>query len=135
MMRIEKELSANDLGETGGHQAGIHVPKSGTVLSFFPVLDDKVKNPRKVIVVTDGLNHKWAFTFIYYNNRYFGGTRNEYRLTGMTKYFHENKLKVGDVIILSRESWEDVSITYCRSQRKGAVLKLGTAWRIIEGEF
>ena len=29
---ISKELSANDVGETGGHQAGILVPKERKIL-------------------------------------------------------------------------------------------------------
>ena len=32
---VEKILSRNDTGETGGHQAGIHVPKKKEILSFF----------------------------------------------------------------------------------------------------
>ena len=33
---IEKTLSKNDTGETGGHQAGILVPKEPDILGFFP---------------------------------------------------------------------------------------------------
>lgn len=44
--RIAKLLSANDAGETGGHQAGILIPKDQKVLSFFPDLDRKILNPR-----------------------------------------------------------------------------------------
>src|SRR4051794_3860535 len=101
---IEKILSANDTGETGGHQAGILVPKEGGILSFFPKLDPTVKNPRSVLDVIDDDQHEWAFPFIYYNNRFFGGTRNEYRLTGMTAFFRRFNLKAGDSVILKRES-------------------------------
>ena len=86
--QITKTLSANDVGETGGHQAGILVPKEREILSFFPSLNPRDKNPRVTLVFRepDGIT-RWDFNFIYYNNRFFGGTRNEYRLTCMTKYF------------------------------------------------
>ena len=43
---ISKVLSANDTGETGGHQAGILIPKSEIILSFFPKLSSaKKKSP------------------------------------------------------------------------------------------
>ncbi len=42
--RITKVLSANDTGETGGHQAGMLVPKEGRILAFFPSLDPSEKN-------------------------------------------------------------------------------------------
>ena len=38
---ITKTLSLNDSGETGGHQAGICVPKGGDVLIFFPDLGNE----------------------------------------------------------------------------------------------
>jgi hypothetical protein len=42
----EKQLTANDTGETGAHQAGIHIPKSQKdLLSFLPPLDAS-KEPR-----------------------------------------------------------------------------------------
>jgi len=41
---IKKVLSANDSGETGGHQAGILIPKNQDILSFFPVLGNSEKN-------------------------------------------------------------------------------------------
>ena len=40
---ITKVLSANDTGETGGHQAGILVPKEERLLSFFPALKRSIK--------------------------------------------------------------------------------------------
>ena len=101
---IEKVLSANDTGETGGHQAGICVPKDSNILSFFPVLNAKLKNPREVLDITDDSGRVWSFAFIYYNSRFFGGTRNEYRLTRMTAFLRDFNLKAGDKIMLRRES-------------------------------
>jgi hypothetical protein len=43
---ISKVLSANDTGDTGGHQAGILVPKDPDILAFFPKLDANRRNPR-----------------------------------------------------------------------------------------
>jgi hypothetical protein len=60
------------------------------------VLDRLTKNPRKELIFTDEDGDKWQFFFIYYNNKYFGGTRNEYRLTCMTPYFKKKKLRKGD---------------------------------------
>ena len=99
---ISKLLSSNDTGETGGHQAGMLIPKGGDVLEFFPLLDPEEKNPRASLVFEDDASQHWKFNFIYYNNRFFGGTRNEYRLTGMTSFIRQHNLKAGDTVILSR---------------------------------
>lgn len=131
---IAKVLSANDTGETGGHQAGILVPKEEGVLSFFPTLDASVPNPRCHLRFLDPGGTYWEFAFIYYNNRLFGGTRNEYRLTHMTKFIRQAGLVQGDELVLAREG-SNYRIDYRR--RKAApvsstgVLKLGTGWRVV----
>ena len=134
---IEKVLSANDTGETGGHQAGICVPKASNILSFFPLLNAKLKNPREVLDVTDDSGRVWVFAFIHYNNRFFGGTRNEYRLTGMTAFLRDYNLKAGDKIVLLRESARIIRITFKRASDRGVgkVLKLSTVWKVINAEF
>ena len=134
---IEKVLSANDTGETGGHQAGICVPKASNILSFFPILNAKLKNPREVLDITDDSGRVWVFAFIYYNNRFFGGTRNEYRLTGMTAFLRDYNLKAGDKIVLLRESARIIRITFKRASDRGVgkVLKLSTVWKVINAEF
>lgn len=95
---VSKKLTRNDLGLTGGHQAGICVPRSIVNLNFFPLLDEKTYNPRKKIrCLYQG--KEIFFNYIYYNNRLFGsGTRNEYRLTGMSTFFRENKCETDDVL-------------------------------------
>jgi len=132
---IEKILSANDTGETGGHQAGILVPKVPDILGFFPRLDSAIKNPRAVIDIHDETGREWTFRFIYYNNRFFGGTRNEYRLTGMTAFFREFNLKAGDLVIFRRISPKHIDISYRRARRQRKVLKLAATWRVIEADF
>ena len=132
---IEKTLSANDTGETGAHQAGIDVPKDREILGFFPQLDAKIKNPRVPVDVIDDAGREWTFAFIYYNNRLFGGTRNEFRLTGMTGYFREFNLKAGDKVILRRESLRVVKITFIRAGTKPGPIKLSATWKVIQTEF
>ncbi len=132
---VEKELSETDTGEASTHQAGMLVPKTGDVMNFFPKLDEKIKNPRAVIDVVDETGREWSFNFIYYNNKFFSGTRNEYRLTGMTEFIREFNLKAGDFIILERISDRYSRIRYRRHNApvKGGVLKLGqSGWRVVD---
>lgn len=145
---ITKILSSNDTGETGGHQAGILVPKNSEVLSFFPDLGCEEKNPRVVMYFVDESGKSWKLNFIYYNNKFFDqkGTRNEYRLTGMTAYFRENALKAGDAIILTHLEDGTDTIRYQRTNapevkivkdEKGNTKKklvLSTSWRVIDCE-
>lgn len=131
--RIAKVLSANDTGETGGHQAGILVPKEPHLLSFFPELDPKQYNPRVHLRFLDDGGTSWEFAFIYYNNSLFEGTRNEYRLTRMTKYIRQAGLIAGDELTLSRDG--DRFLVSHRRARKlehsESVLKLGSGWRVV----
>ena len=100
---LHKLLSKNDTGETGGHQDGFHVPKSGDALTFFPELDEGTKNPRKILVFKDlETGNPWTFSYIHYNNKMFGGTRNEYRLTRVAAYIRAKGLSAGDVVMLDR---------------------------------
>ena len=131
---IQKTLSPNDLGETGGHQAGILVPKNPEILSYFPALTRTSKNPRQPLSFYEQDDvTKWDFVFIYYNNRFFGGTRNEYRLTWMTKYLRANNAKVGDQIELSinAEGRRHVKLIRKAGSADDDVLKLSGAWKVI----
>jgi len=135
---VRKLLSANDVGSTGGHQAGILVPKAPEILSFFPALSPKVKNPRLVLVVREiGNGTRWEFNFIYYNNKFFGGTRNEYRLTGMTSFFRTTDLKEGDELLFSKDQNDSIQLQYTRAQEhkvdinEQGVLVLRGGWKII----
>jgi hypothetical protein len=132
---IEKTLSKNDTGETGGHQAGILVPKDREILGFFPQLEASIKNPRVPLDLLDDTGREWTFMFIYYNNRFFDGTRNEFRVTGMTAYLREFNLKAGDKVILSRESPRVLRITFKRAGDRQGVLKLSSSWKVIDAEF
>ena len=136
---IAKVLSNNDVGTTGSHQAGMCVPRSGDVRSFFPPLDENVLNPRAVVVVREAVSStRWEFNFIYYNNRRFGGTRNEYRLTGMTAYLRAVGAKAGDVVEMWRTSGESILVELKRGSSSPAVgdnddvLVLGSEWVCIK---
>lgn len=131
--QISKVLSANDIGTTGGHQAGILVPKNPALLSFFPNLDANRYNPRAHLRFIDDAGMFWEFAYIYYNNALFGGTRNDFRLTRMTKFIRQAGLAEGDELILSRHG-ERYRVSYLRRQQieiASGVLQLGTGWRVV----
>ncbi len=101
--RISKVLTANDIGLTGTHQAGICVPRRPELLRGFPALNHEVKNPRIELDVTVPDDASvWPLMYIYYNNKFFGGTRNEYRLTGTTAFMRRYSASVGDELVLTR---------------------------------
>ena len=49
ILRVQKTLSPNDMGDTRSHQAGIHVPKG--LVHFFPTLDESALNPRSIVLL------------------------------------------------------------------------------------
>ena len=135
---IEKTLSPNDLGLTGAHQAGMLIPKDEIILGFFPRLDKTAENPRVSLRFLDEGGTYWKFNFIYYNNKFRGGTRNEYRLTGMTKFLNGAGLMPGDTVLFSKNE-DDYMISYRRQSGiedetdDGLVkITLSDTWRIIE---
>lgn len=135
---IRKRLSANDVGDTGGHQAGILVPKDNSILSFFPILDAGKKNPRMTLVMYERSDRtRWEFNYIYYNNRFFGGTRNEYRLTCMTKYLRAINAKVDDELVFTLDENCSYEVDILRANRAssytmdGETLVLGGGWTVV----
>ncbi len=136
--KISKRLSANDIGSTGAHQAGILVPKQKEILEFFPSLDSKQKNPRQTLVIRE-LNDRtrWEFNLIYYNNKFFGGTRNEFRLTCMTQYLRSVDSKIGDELVFSKDENGSIFIECVREDlnkptlTSDGVLILSGGWKII----
>lgn len=106
---FRKTLSANDVGATGGHQGGILVPKSETeLLGFLPLLNPTIKNPDAWIECVDESGTVRKFRFVYYNNKLHdeNGTRNEYRITYMTRYFREVGAHTGETFEISKEDTE-----------------------------
>jgi hypothetical protein len=127
-MILTKLLSANDVGETGSHQAGICIPKTGNFLRFFPPLDPKIKNPDTVINFLGPSNSEWQFRFIYYNGKLFGGTRNEYRLTRMTGFLRTMEAKAGDGIVLSKDNKSCYTIDIVRHAQQQKTTQLDHKW-------
>jgi len=100
-----KILTSNDIGGTGSHQAGMHIPKKNEeLLRFFPFLDPDIKNPDTWLSCTDPFGDEWKFRYIYYNNKLHetGGTRNEYRITHMTRFFKQNAASEGEELLITR---------------------------------
>jgi hypothetical protein len=112
------------------------VPKDSRLLSFFPPLNPRDKNPRCALTFRDDWQDRWIFSFIYYNNRFFGGTRNEYRLTRMTNFLRRRNAMPGDSIILARDGNDSYQISIERlGPRRPASsgrLKLGSGWKVID---
>ncbi|MEW1921889.1 EcoRII N-terminal effector-binding domain-containing protein [Pseudarthrobacter oxydans] len=133
---VRKVLSANDLGLTGSHQAGIAIPKDRNILSFFPPLDSMEYNPDCILTVaTPQTGHLWDLRFVYYNSKLHGqGTRNEYRLTGTTRMLRELSASVGDLIRFRRSQFGDIDVTV--QERYGPILSppteriLSNGWRM-----
>ncbi len=130
-MEISKILFRNDTGQSGGHQDGFHMPK--TVVNFFPDLDINKKNPRMEIIFKDTSFHEWVFNFIYYNNKKFGGTRDEYRLTRTARYIKTYSLQAGDTVTLSRKD-NKYFISHDQTHEKITVKKivLSHKWKVIK---
>ena len=118
-----KILSENDIGINGSHQAGFLVPKVFVNQGLFQRLPDTEMNPRlrlKFIDLADG--SEVFLNYIFYNNRFFGGTRHEYRLTGLTRWIKNRGLKPGDSIQLSKISGFDYTIEIIKKERRPKTL-------------
>lgn len=102
MKTIEKVLTLNDTGETGSHQCGIAIPSNPLFIDFFPPLP-KGRNPSEIIYFEDPHGVLWPFRYVYYNNKLYGGTRNERRLSRTHKYLNAAKASAGDTLVLSHD--------------------------------
>ena len=117
MVTFEKTLEKNDIGTTGSHQAGIHIPKSNLdLIAFLPLLNEETKNPDSWIECIDQDNRLWNFRYIHYNNKHHDqkGTRDEYRLTHIRSFLKAMNAKEGDKFCISKNSGEQnyqISIT------------------------
>ena len=73
--------------------------------------------------------------FIHYNTRLFGGTRNEYRLTGMTKCLRYVNATAGDTIKLLRDEngiyWFEHHPANKAKRDAGSPLRLGNTWKVV----
>ena len=100
---LVKKLTTNDTN-SNIHQAGIFVSNENAVISFFPELDEKIMNPRAEILFLDDEGNEWIFNYIHYNNKAFSdGTRDEYRITGMSLFLKDNHLSEGHFLFFWKE--------------------------------
>ena len=78
-----KRLSGNDTLANDAHQAGPYIPRN-VLFQIFPSLDNpKKKNPDiRFRISVDSHGDTRTVRAMWYNNRLFGGTRNETRITG-----------------------------------------------------
>lgn len=93
-----KFVSANDSGETGGHQSGFLIPKPAISI-FIDEPRKKGENYEKEIQI------EWQDGFITESIfRYYGKeTRNEYRLAKFgTKFCFKERIQTGDLLVISR---------------------------------
>ncbi len=120
-----KALTKNDTGETGGHQAGIAIPRANLeLLSFFPLLSSEEFNPDSWLYCTDSDGKEWKMRYVYYNGKTFTppkSTRNEYRITHMTKFFSKWGAKTGDAVIFTKTSKENAFQISIKKGNKGHV--------------
>jgi hypothetical protein len=129
-----KILSDNDVGATNSHQAGFLIPKSLIKHGLFDALPEKVLNPRSRLKFLDQTSQDvFYFNFIHYNNKLFGGTRHEFRLTGMTKWIKENGLRGGDSIEITRNSLFEYSVNIQKANRRAQNLSQ-ESWILLYGE-
>jgi hypothetical protein len=118
-----KILSENDVGSNGSHQAGFLVPKLFIKEGLFQKLPDSEANPRLKLKFVDLKDGSEVFlNYIYYNNKLFGGTRHEYRLTGLTRWIKNHGLRPGDSIQMCRVSNFDYTIEIIKKERQPKTL-------------
>jgi hypothetical protein len=99
-IEVWKVLTANDTGETGSHQAGIHIPKHIVRLSFFPELDEESFNPECLIeTLVEPVGRRLAVRYVHYNGKLTGANgRDEYRITRTPRILDMVSARTGDLL-------------------------------------
>jgi hypothetical protein len=129
-----KRLSDNDVGKTNSHQAGFLIPKIFINEGLFERMSDKELNPRLRLKFRDLADDTDLYlTYIYYNNKFFNGTRHEYRLTGLTRWIKSHGLKSGDTIQISRLDKYDYTIGIIKEERRPSSLS-EESWTALYGK-
>ena len=129
-----KRLSDNDVGKTNSHQAGFLIPKLFIKEGLFEKMSDEVLNPRLRLKFRDLADDTDLYlTYIFYNNRFFQGTRHEYRLTGLTRWIKNHGLRSGDTIQISRLDKYDYTIGIIKSERRPSSLS-EESWTALYGK-
>jgi hypothetical protein len=104
------------------------------MVDYFPELARQSRNPVAWLDIRtpDGRQFRWRY--IYYNNRRTGdGTRDEYRLTHVTKFLADEGAAPGDVLEFRRSGAQRFDIRILASDNAAEVLVLRTAgpWRSV----
>jgi len=129
-----KRLSDNDVGKTNSHQAGFLIPKIFIYEGLFERMSDKELNPRLRLKFRDLADDTDLYlTYIYYNNKFFNGTRHEYRLTGLTRWIKSHGLKSGDTIQITRLDKYDYTIGIIKEERRPSSLS-EESWTALYGK-
>jgi hypothetical protein len=129
-----KRLSDNDVGKTNSHQAGFLIPKIFVNEGLFERMSEKELNPRLRLKFRDLADDTDLYlTYIYYNNKFFNGTRHEYRLTGLTRWIKSHGLKSGDTIQISRLDKYDYTIGIIKEERRPSSLS-EESWTALYGK-
>ena len=116
---IAKRLSGNDTGLTKSHQVGIYLPKNFFKEAFPEIKNTQKKNPDCIIETVDFLSHNVSVEnvrAVYYNNKYFNGTRNEFRMTkwkGKESPFQDPENTGALIVFAVREEIRNKRRAYC----------------------
>lgn len=116
-IEVWKVLTANDTGETGSHQAAIHIPKHIVRHGFFPELDEESFNPEcQIVARMEPTGWRLPLRYVYYNGRLTGvNGRDEYRLTGTPRIFDIVTARAGDLLRFRWLDSEEMEITHHRA--------------------
>ena len=96
---FSKYVTANDVGATGSHQSGFHMPKNSWPL-FFDKPGQKGEIKDRLITIRWQDDFDTESRYIYYGAK----TRNEYRLTRFGKGFpYLQDENIGDLLIIAKK--------------------------------
>lgn len=106
-----KKLGHQELGSVGSDGRPnrgryIYISSNQKVLSFFPPLTTQVRNDNALLAVLPLYeNNKVYCNYVYHNDSFFGGTRNEYRFY-LNKELENNSLlfQAGDILLLKKDT-------------------------------
>ncbi len=88
-------------------------------MDFFPFLNPKEDNPDTWITCIDPDQEEWKMRYIYYNGKLTGkSTRNEYRLTHITKFLSLWGAKTGDKMVFESTSQSGVYLISIQDQNE-----------------
>lgn len=133
LVRISKQITANELGLTGSHQYGLLVPKSEAYLSFFPPLDSNKPNPSiEFEIEIRAIQSFRSVRFVYYNSKRLGtGTRDEFRLTKIIPVIKALGATEGDEVVFSKSPDGMIAIELTRAN-KFSDREFRGGWKLLE---